>query len=210
MTEETETGVKLEEMQRRIDALAAKNDELLAEVKAERAKRRETEEARQAAEDEARAKAEEAAAKSGDVDEVRKALEMRHAAALAKIEARAAEAEGQLNRYIIDGGIRDALAQAEIAAPFTKAAALLFKDGRKIEVKDGSAWVDGVPLVDAVKEWAGSDEVSGFKAAGQATGGGAPGGGKSAGKTLADMSEADRLKLASENPEQFRAMRAAG
>lgn len=205
MTEET----TIADLQKRLDAMDAKNAELLAEVKAERAKRREADEARAAADEEARAKAEEAAAKSGDVDEVRKSLESRHAAALAKLEARATEAEGQLSRHIIDGGIRDALAKAEIATPFAKAAGLLFKDGRKIEVKDGTAFVDGVPLADAVNEWAGGEEAAGFKAAGQATGGGAPGGGKSAGRTLADMTEDERMKFAIKNPEQFRALRAA-
>ena len=199
----------LAEANKRIDAQAAKNEELLAEVKAERAKRREADEARAHADEEARAKAEEAAKASGNAEEIQRTIEARYKAQMEKAQREAQEASAQLNRYVIDGSIRDALTQAEIAPTFGKAAALLFKDGRNIEVKDGQAFVDGVPVADAVKEWAAADGVA-FKAAGQSTGGGAPGGGKSAGKTLADMSEADRLQLARENPERFKQMQAAG
>ena len=203
-----ELQAALAEANKRIDAQAAKNDELLAEVKAERAKRREADEARAAADEEARLKAEEAAKASGNAEEIQRTIEARYKAQMEKAQRDAQEATAQLNRYVIDGSIRDALTQAEIAPTFGKAAALLFKDGRNIEVKDGQAFVDGVPVAEAVKEWAAADGAA-FKAAGQATGGGAPGGGKSGGKTLAEMSQDERLKLATENPEQFRAMRAA-
>lgn len=210
-----ETPMTIEELQaalaetnKRVEALSAKNEELLGEVKTERQKRREAEEARAAADEEARAKAEEAAKASGNAEEIQRTIEARYKGQMEKAQRDAQEATAQLNRYVIDGSIRDALAQAQIAPPLGKAAALLFKDGRNIEVKDGQAFVDGVPIAEAVKEWAGADGAA-FKAAGQATGGGAPGGGKSAGKTLADMSEAERMTLARENPEQFRAMRSA-
>lgn len=203
-----ELQAALAEANKRIDAQAAKNDELLAEVKAERAKRREADEARAAADEEARAKAEEAAKASGNAEEIQRTIEARYKAQMEKAQRDAQEATAQLNRYVIDGSVRDALTQAEIAPTFGKAAALLFKDGRNIEVKDGQAFVDGVPIADAVKEWAAADGAA-FKAAGQATGGGAPGGGKSGGKTLAEMTQDERMKLASENPEQFRALRAA-
>ena len=203
-----ELQAALAEANKRIDAQAAKNDELLAEVKAERAKRREADEARAAADEEARAKAEEAAKASGNAEEIQRTIEARYKGQMEKAQREAQDATAQLNRYVIDGSIRDALAQAEIAPTFGKAAALLFKDGRNIEVKDGQAFVDGVPVAEAVKEWAAADGAA-FKAAGQATGGGAPGGGKSGGKTLADMDQDERMKLATENPEQFRAMRAA-
>ena len=71
------------------------------------------------------------------------------------------------------------------------------RDGRNIEVKDGQAFVDGVPVAEAVNEWMASEGAV-YKAAGQATGGGAPGGGKTAGKTLAEMGDAERLALARE------------
>lgn len=203
-----ELQAALAETNKRVEALSAKNEELLGEVKTERQKRREAEEARAQADEEARAKAEEAAKASGNAEEIQRTIEARYKAQMEKAQREAQDATAQLNRYVIDGSIRDALAQAEIAATFGKAAALLFKDGRNIEVKDGQAFVDGVPIADAVKEWAAADGAA-FKAAGQATGGGAPGGGKSGGKTLAEMTQDERMKLASENPEQFRALRAA-
>lgn len=208
MADENELAARVADLEKSNAALQAKADELLSEVKAERQKRREAEDARAQADEEARLKAEEAAKASGNAEEIQRTIEARYKAQMEKAEKRALEAEGSLNRYVIDGSIRDALAQAEIAPTFGKAAALLFKDGRNIEVKDGQAFVDGVPIADAVKEWAAADGAA-FKAAGRATGGGAPGGGKSGGKTLAEMTQDERMKLASENPEQFRALRAA-
>ena len=190
-----ELTAQLAEANKRIDALSAKNDELLTEVKAERARRREAEEAQAQAAEEARAKAEEAAKASGNAEEIQRHAEAKYRAERERAEKRAADAEAALNRYVVDGGIRDALSAAEIAPAYAKAAGLLFRDGRNIEVKDGAAFVDGVPIADAVKEWAGADGAV-FKAAGQATGGGAPGGGKSVGKTRAEMGDAERLELA--------------
>lgn len=191
-----DTAAKLAELQARVDKLAGKNDELLGEVKAERDKRRQAEAAAKEAEDAARAKAEEAAAKSGDVESLRKQLETKHQAVLEAERARAEEVSGQLHRLVIDGGIRDALAKAQVAPQLAKGAALAFRDGRSIEVKDGAAWVDGVPLADAVTEWAASEDGSAYKAAGHASGGGAPGGGNSGGKPLSELGDAERLKLA--------------
>lgn len=208
MADENELAARVADLEKSNAALQAKADELLSEVKAERQKRREAEDARAQADEEARLKAEEAAKASGNAEEIQRTVEARYKAQMEKAQRDAQEATAQLNRYVIDGSVRDALTQAEIAPTFGKAAALLFKDGRNIEVKDGQAFVDGVPIADAVKEWAAADGAA-FKAAGQATGGGAPGGGKSGGKTLAEMTQDERMKLASENPEQFRALRAA-
>ena len=208
MADENELAARVADLEKSNAALQAKADELLSEVKAERQKRREAEDARAQADEEARLKAEEAARASGNAEEIQRTIEARYKAQMEKAQRDAQEATAQLNRYVIDGSVRDALTQAEIAPTFGKAAALLFKDGRNIEVKDGQAFVDGVPIADAVKEWAAGDGAA-FKAAGQATGGGAPGGGKSGGKTLAEMTQDERMKLASENPEQFRALRAA-
>ena len=55
-----ELTAQLAEANKRIDALSAKNDELLTEVKSERTRRREAEEAQAQAAEEARAKAEDA------------------------------------------------------------------------------------------------------------------------------------------------------
>ena len=189
---------RMEELARSNEGLARKNEELLSEVKDERNKRRAAETEKEQAAEEARAKAEEAAAKSGDVDAVRQQLEAKHAKTLETERKRAEEAEGQLRKLVIDNGIRDAMAKAEVAPALSKGAALAFRDGRDIEIKDGSAFVDGVPLAEAVSTWAGTEDGSAYKAAGQSSGGGAPGGGTSSGKPLAEMGDADRLKLARE------------
>src|SRR5690625_1118217 len=114
-TKNTDTDNKAAELEKRLDALARKNEELLSEVKAEREKRREAETARQEAEEAARAKEEEAATKAGDIDALKQQFEARHARELEKLTQRAQEAESQLHKLVIDGGIRDALAKAEIA-----------------------------------------------------------------------------------------------
>ena len=194
--ENDKTADKLAALEERLEKLTRKNEELLGEVKAEREKRREAEAAKAEAEEAARAKEEAAAAQSGDIDSLRQQLESKHAKALDAERKRADEAQSQLHRLVIDGGIRDALAKAQVAPQLAKGAALAFKDGRNIEVKDGSAWVDGVPLADAVNEWAGSDDGSAYKAAGHASGSGAPGGGNSVSRPLNELGEAERLKLA--------------
>lgn len=209
-TKNTDTDTKVAELEKRLEALARKNEELLSEVKAEREKRREAETARQEAEEAARAKEEEAATKAGDIDALKQQLEARHARELEKLTQRAQEAESQLHKLVIDGGIRDALAKAEIAPKLAKGAALAFKDGRNIEVKDGTAYVDGVPLADAVNEWAESEEGSVYKAAGLATGGGAPGGSNSVSRPLAELSESERVALYRRNPAEFQRLMGAG
>lgn len=201
-----ELQAALAEANKRIDAQAAKNDELLAEVKAERAKRREADEARAAADEEARAKAEEAAKASGNAEEIQRTIEARYKAQLEKAQREAQEATAQYHQHLLQGALRDAM--KDVPPAMFKGASGHFKDGRAFEVKDGQAFVDGVPVAEAVNDWMAAEGAV-YKAAGQSTGGGAPGGGKSAGKTLADMSQDERMKLATENPEQFRAMRAA-
>lgn len=187
---------KKTDLEKRLEALEAKNAELLGEVKAERQKRRDAEQAREEAAEEARAKAEEAAAKSGDVDALRQQLEAKHAKAL-EAERKAREsAESQLNKLVIDGGIDAALDAAGMAPAFKRMLRRDFTAEHQIEIRDGQAYANGEALADAVKAWTASDEIAGLKAASQATGSGAPGGGKQQGKTLAEMGDADRLELA--------------
>lgn len=208
MADENELAARVAELEASNAKLSAKADELLDEVKAERQKRRDAEAAKAEADEIAQAKAEEAASRSGDVDSIKASLEAKHTAALKRVQDEANDYRGQLHRLVIDGGIRDALASADVAPSLSKAAGLLFKDGRNIEVKDGQAFVDGVPIAEAVTEWASADGAA-FKAAGHGNGGGAPGGGKSGGVRLSDMSEGERMKLASENPARFRELRSA-
>ena len=192
------------------EKMNAKLDELLGEVKTERAKRREADAAKAEAEEAARAKAEEAAAKSGDIEALKAQWETKSAKAI-EAERKAREAaEGQLHKLVIDGGIDSALDAAGMAPAYKRMLRRDFAAEHQIEIRDGQAFANGEPLADAVKKWAETDNVAGLKAASLAAGSGAPGGGKQTGKSLADLSEAERLKLARENPAALRQMRSAG
>lgn len=194
----------------RVKTLEAKTAELLSETKAEREKRRVAEEAQAAAQEAAEKRAAEAAAKAGDVEAVRQQLEAKHAREIEAERKAKADTEARLNRFMIDGGIRDAMAQAGVAPTLAKGAALAFRDGRRIEVTDDGVSVDGVPLAQAVTEWASSDDGSPYKAASQSSGGGAPGGGGGTGRGLSDMTEAQRMALAQKDPAALRAMAGRG
>ncbi|SEU03111.1 hypothetical protein [Paracoccus homiensis] len=197
MTEE-EMQAQIDKLTKAQEAMAAKNDELLSEVKAERAKRREAEAAAEQAARDAEEKATEAAEKAGDVETLRKQLEAKHAKDIEKLTRERDDAAGQLNKLVIDGGIDSALDAAGMAPAFKKMLRLSFAADHQIEIKDGQAFVGGDALAEVVKKWTESDEISGLKAAGQANGSGAPGGGKQISKSLSDMGDAERLALARE------------
>lgn len=197
MTEE-EMKAQIEKLTKAVEATSAKNDELLSEVKAERAKRREAEQAREEAAEEARAKAEEAAAKAGDIEALKKQWEAQKAREVEKLAKERDEAKGQLNKLVIEGGIDAALDAAGMAPAFKRMLRRDFAAEHQIEIKDGQAFVGDEALSEVVKKWTESEGVSALKAAGQANGSGAPGGGKQPSKTLAEMGDAERLELARE------------
>ena len=192
------------------EKITSKMDELLGEVKDERRKRREAEQAAEQAAEEARTKAEEAAAKAGDIEALKRQWETQKAKEVEKLTKERDEATGQLQRLVVEGGIDAALDAAGMAPAYKRMLRRDFAAEHQIDIRDGQAFVGGEALADVVKKWTENEAVSGLKAAGQGSGSGAPGGGKTAGVTLADMSEADRLKLARENPDRFRQMRATG
>ena len=187
---------KAAELEKRMEALEAKNAELLGEVKEERRKRREAEQLAETAAKDAEEKATEAAEKAGDVESLRKQLETAFAKEREKLTKERDEAVSQINKLVIDGGIDAALDAAGMAPQFKRMLRRDFAAEHQIEIRDGQAFVSGEALSDVVKKWAETDDVSGLKAAGQANGSGAPGGGKSAGVKLADLGDAERLELA--------------
>lgn len=201
---------KKSDLEKRLEALEAKNAELLSEVKAERQKRRDAEAAKAEADEEARKKAEEAAEKAGDIETLKRQWEAQKAKEIEKLTKERDDATGQLQRLVVEGGIDAALDAAGMAPAYKRMLRRDFAAEHQIDIRDGQAFVGGEALADVVKKWTEQEAVSGLKAAGHGSGSGAPGGGKAAGKTLADMSEADRLQLARENPERFRQMRSAG
>ena len=187
---------KPNDLEKRLEALEAKNAELLGELKAERNKRRDADAAKAEAEEAARVKAEEAAAKAGDVDALRKQLEAGFAKERDKLTKERDDANGQLHKLVIEGGIDSALDAAGMAPAYKRMLRRDFAAEHQIEIRDGQAFAGGEPLADAVKKWAETDNVAGLKAASLAAGSGAPGGGKQPGKSLAEMGDADRLELA--------------
>ena len=144
------------------------------------------------------------------MEALRKQLEAGFAKERDKLIRERDDATGQLQKLVIDGGIDAALDAAGMSPACKRMLRRDFAADHQIEIKDGQAFVGGDALADAVKKWTESEEISGLKAAGQGSGSGAPGGGKSTGATLAEMSEADRMKLARENPARFRELRTAG
>lgn len=192
------------DLEKRLEALEAKNAELLGELKAERNKRRDADAAKAEAEEAARQAAEDAAAKSGDIEALKAQWETKSARAI-EAERKAREAaENQLHKLVIEGGIDSALDAAGMAPAYKRMLRRDFAAEHQIEIRDGQAFANGEPLADAVKKWAETDNVAGLKAASLAAGSGAPGGGKQHGRTLAEMSEAERTEMAKQNPQQFR------
>ena len=188
------------------DALARTRDDLLGETKAEKEKRRALEEERAALTAAAEKREREAAEASGNVEAIKAQMKAAHDREVAQERQARETAEGRVNRLVIDAGLREAMSAAGVGSQFMKGASLAFRDGRKIEIKDDAALVDGVPLAQAVTEWAASEDGSPYKAASQSRGGGAPGGGKGGGGSFADMTEAERLKLAKADPGALKAM----
>lgn len=192
------------------EKMNTKLDELLSELKAERQKRRDAEAASTEASEVARQAAEDAAAKSGDIEALKAQWETKSARAI-EAERKAREAaENQLHKLVIEGGIDSALDAAGMAPAYKRMLRRDFAAEHQIEIRDGQAFANGEPLADVVTAWTATDNVAGLKAASLAAGSGAPGGGKQPGKSLADLSEAERLKLARENPAALRQMRSAG
>lgn len=203
MTEE-EMKAQIEKLTASVQKLQDKNEELLTEAKTAKAKARDAEQAKEEAAEEARKKAEEAAAASGDIDALRKQLEAKHAKEIEKLTGERDGFKGQLNKLVIDGGIDAALDAAGMAPGYKRMLRRDFAAEHEIEIRDGQAFVGGDPLSDVVKKWTETDEVSGLKAASQASGSGAPGGGKQSSGSLAEMDGAARLEMLRKNPEQFR------
>ena len=174
MTEE-EMKAEIEKLTKSVEALTKKNTELLDEKKSEATRRKEAEAAAAEAAEAKEAAAAEAAEKAGDVETLKKQLEAKHAKELDALTKRAEGAEGQLSKVLIDNGIADALTKSKVAPEFMRGAALQFRDGLEIEMKDGAAFVGDKPLSEAVSEWVQADGAA-YIAASGASGSAASGG----------------------------------
>lgn len=125
---------------------------------------------------------EEKAKASGDVEAIKKQLEDKHAKELTAKDTRIVTLEGQLQRLVIDNGLAASLTAERVKPELAKAAAAMLRDGVEIKDEDGEpkAYKGGLPLAEAIKLWATTDEGKAFVLDGN-SGGGANGGAKSPG-----------------------------
>lgn len=101
-----------------------------------------------------------------------------------------ADAEGFTQRLLVDNGLTDALTKAGVSNPVHLKAAKALLNGQVQIVADGDnkvAKVGDKALADFIGEWAKGDEGKFFVAAPNNSGGGATGGGGNPGKAKGDL-----------------------
>lgn len=168
----------LEELQAKVDelsagneALAAKNRELLGEVKTLKVKAKgadiDPEQFVQLQQDNEHLKA-----------ELEKATKLSKTE-IEKLTTTLSAKDSALQNYLVDGGLTEALAKANIKTGLIGAAKALLKGQVQITDADGNyqASINGKPIADAINEWAATDEGKNFVNAPVNSGGGAVGGG---------------------------------
>lgn len=158
------------ELEAAIEALSAKNRELLGEAKVAKAK-----------------------ARGADIDPTEfAALQNENETLKAELTKTAKESQktietlttsltekdGALQSYLIDNGLNDAMLKAGIKPEFMSAAKAMLKENTKVTAENGqySALMGDKPLFEAVTDWAASDEGKHFVSAPANSGGGATGG----------------------------------
>jgi hypothetical protein len=116
---------------------------------------------------------------------------------------------------LMENKLTAALVDANVAPHFMDAAKALLKGKAAVEMDGDNRLVkaDGKDVGEFVKEWAASDAGKHYVSAPGNAGGGATGpngnGTPNGGKKLADLSEAERLDMARNRPEEWKAMTAA-
>lgn len=161
---------RIAELEAAIEVLTTKNRELLNENKAAKAK------AKGAEIDPA-----DYAALQSEVEALKADLNKANKEASKTIEQLQKDLttkDGALQSYLIDNGLTDALVKAGVRAEFMGAAKAMLRSQAQIKADNGdySALMGDKPLVDAVSEWAASDEGKHFISAPANSGGGAAGG----------------------------------
>ncbi|MFZ4835880.1 hypothetical protein [Rouxiella sp. Mn2063] len=190
-----------------VSGLSKKVDELLGEKKAEQEKRRTAEEA-------AKKAAEEQARKSGDIESLEKSWQEKLTARENELLSTISGHEKRLQTLLVDN-VAQSLATklagdgAEIITPHIKTR-LIVEDG-KTRVIDAEGKPSAATLEDLEKEFRNNKlfapVVIGSKASG--TGGiGSQPFASGGGKKWSDYSEAERIQLFRENPEEFKRLQA--
>jgi NADH dehydrogenase/NADH:ubiquinone oxidoreductase subunit G len=176
------------------EALAAKNRELLGEVKTLKAK------AKGADIDPA-----EHAALQSSVEELSDKLakaEKTSKSEIEKLTKALSEKDGALSKHLIDAGLTDALVKAGVKPEMLDAVKALHQSKASINAKDGAyeALIEGKPLAEFVTTWAQSDQGKHFVAAKDNAGGGSQGGGNGKGSSKTMTRAEHDAKMAAGDP----------
>ncbi len=159
-----------------VKGLKTKNSELLGSMKEIKDELKDLKEAKEKAE-------EEAANKSGNVEEVRKTLEAKHAKEIEKLTGENSKLKGQLETHVIGEGLTQALVKAKVQPALMDAAKALIKSSFKGEVGDNDgkpfAKFDGKTVEEFVTSWSQSEAGKHFVAADNNQGGGSNGANRS-------------------------------
>lgn len=196
-----ELQAALEEQKASNEALASKNRELLGELKAARKN--------------TQVDPEEFERVRNELEATRETLEKvqkQSKSDIEKLTKTATEKDAALQRYLIDGGLADALAKAGVAPPLMDAAKALFRSQAAIKADNDQMYavIGDKTIADYIGEWAASEQGKHFVLAPRNVGGGAVGGANGAsGKAFGDMTSEERTQLFRSNPQQYEALKAA-
>ena len=163
-----EQNTEIDELKAAIEALSAKNRELLGEVKLAKAKVK------------ADISPEDYAAIQNEVDALKASLEKAakdSAKTVDGLNKQLAEKDSALQSYLIDNGLSDAMIKVGVRPEMMGAVKALLKSQTLIKVEGGaySAMMGELPLAEAVAGWAASDDGKPFVTAPANSGGGAAG-----------------------------------
>lgn len=194
-----------------VSGLKAKNDELLAELRANKTKAREAEEA-------ARLAAEEAARNSGDTEALDRSWKEKHTKALTEKESALAAAQAQIHALTV--GAAAARIAGELAVQGSAGVLQRLIEHRlSMEMRDGVPTVvvrdnEGRPTAATLAEFktevTNDPALAPLVAASKASGGGASGAkGGGAAKTWDQLSGMERVELRRTNPAEHARLKAA-
>lgn len=165
MSETTEQ----DDLKAQIEALSAKNRELLGELRVakQKAKGAEIDPA-----EHANLQSQVEALKA-DLDKATKA----NAKELDGLRKSLSEKDGAIQNYLVDNGLSEALVKANVRPEMMPAVKAMLKANTSVQNADGqySALMGGKPIMEAVSEWAATDEGKHFVSAPPSSGSGAPG-----------------------------------
>ena len=201
-----ELQTKLDELSKSNEALAAKNRELLSEVKTYKAKAKGAD-----------IDPEEHAKLQSEVEELRIQLDKSSKSAKTeaeKLQKALTEKDGALQSILIDGGLTEAMVKAGVRPELMPAVKALLRSRAAIKADGGQyqAVMGDKAIAEAVSEWAASDEGKHFVAAPANNGGGALGAGSGGGraKRFSDMTTEERTTLNRTDPKAYEAAKAGG